>query len=68
MFFRKILTTKNKAITLGYYSNSNCYSSLSIDVLKKRFQKFNKPNYYDYLVEKNPKISRLKRASVLGNS
>ena len=47
-------------------SFSNSTSPLSLDILKEKFSKFDKPNYYDYLIKNNPKISKLDRSSVLG--
>ena len=41
------------------------YNKLNVDSLKAIFEKFNKPNHYDHIFAKNPKISTLKRCSIL---
>ena len=44
---------------------SNNHSDLTLDILKSKFSKLNKPNHYDQLLRKDDYISKLKRASVL---
>lgn len=43
----------------------NDTKNVSLDDLKSKFSKLDKPNYYDTLVSRNKNLSKLKRASVL---
>jgi hypothetical protein len=62
----KHVFAKGRLVERSRSLSNNASSSLTVEILKERFKKFDKPDHYDYLVKKNPKVSRLKRASVLG--